>query len=373
MATLLNASLPSDDEEDQDYVPDEVDEEERRAAKAAKKPKRLRGAAAGANVEAEPQAQAPADELEDEDEALPASKREAKKAKVDALWSMLNRKPPAAAAAQPSSCGGGSLASLCKPARSKGKGGADEVGDEGWDGFAMFCKLPSAASPASLPRERSRAAPPVYPPLAACTSCVACARDAHACLDHPAAQAWMRQLGLGSKPKTAVGGTASAATDKTSVAAAALAAAKAATSAAGAARMGGTITVQEQRRFAGQTITVNKEVAAGSKEAQKAAAEAEAAARKKAGLDAVLASLEQAKKVGVGQGDGAPLPAAARDLGRMPVCTAPEAGNGHCPCAWLENTEDCRTAARRIRQSKRCLSCLVSGSFGASTSLPPPP
>ncbi len=134
MATLLNATLPSDDEEDQDYVPDEVDEEERRAAKAAKKPKRLRGAAAGANVEAEPQAQAPADELEDEDEALPASKREAKKAKVDALWSMLNRKPAAAAAAQPSSGGGGLLASLCKPARSKVKGGADEVGDEsmGW-------------------------------------------------------------------------------------------------------------------------------------------------------------------------------------------------------------------------------------------------
>lgn len=238
MASLLNASLPSDDEEDQDYVPDEVDEEERRAAKAAKKPKRLRGAAAGAgaDVEPEPQAQAPADDLDDDDDALPASKREAKKAKVDALWSQLNRKP-AAAAARPGGGGGGSLASLCKPARSKGTGGGDE--------------------------------------------------------------AWMRQLGLGSKPRPAAGSASDGAAGKASVAAAALAAAKAAASAAGAARMGGTITVQEQRRFAGQTITVNKEVAAGSKEAQKAAAEAEAAARKQAGLDAVLASLQQAKKVTV--------------------------------------------------------------------------
>ncbi|KAL4458082.1 hypothetical protein ABPG75_012947 [Micractinium tetrahymenae] len=239
MATLMNANLPSDDEEDQDYVPDEVDEEERRAAKAAKKPKRLRGAAAGAgaDAEAEPEGQAPADELDDEDDALPASKREAKKAKVDALWSQLNRKPAATAAARPTSGGSGSLASLCKPARSQGQGGADE--------------------------------------------------------------AWMRQLGLGYKPKPAAGSAAKGGADKKTVAAAALAAAKAAASAAGAARMGGTITVQEQRRFAGQTITVNKEVAAGSKEAQKAAAEAEAAARKKAGLDAVLASLQQAKKVTV--------------------------------------------------------------------------
>ncbi|EFN58400.1 hypothetical protein CHLNCDRAFT_19583 [Chlorella variabilis] len=86
---------------------------------------------------------------------------------------------------------------------------------------------------------------------------------------------------------------------KTSVAAAALAAAKAAASVAGASRVG-TVTVTEQRRFAGQTITVNKEVAKDSKEAQRAEAEAEAAAeKKKAGLDAVLASLQQAKKVTV--------------------------------------------------------------------------
>lgn len=241
MSNLLNANLPSDDEEDQDYVPDEVDEDERRQAKQNKKPKRLRGAAAGVGVEAAgdgEQAAGVGDELEEED-FMPDSKREAKKAKVDALWNLLNRKP-AAAAAKPAAAGS-LLASLCKPARSKGKGGADE--------------------------------------------------------------AWMRQLGLGSKPKpkpAAAAGAAGAGEGTTSVAAAALAAAKAAASVVGAARAG-TVVVTEQRRFAGKTITVNKEVAAGSKEAQKAAADAEAGAaeRKKAGLDAVLESLQQAKKVTV--------------------------------------------------------------------------
>ena len=111
----------------------------------------------------------------------------------------------------------------------------------------------------------------------------------------------MRQLGLGSKPKAAAG--QSGTEQKVSGAAAALAAAKAAASVAGAGRLG-TVTVTEQRRFAGQTITVNKEVAKDSKEAQEAEAEAEAAAaeKKKAGLDAVLASLQQAKKVVVGGG-----------------------------------------------------------------------
>ncbi|PRW18331.1 craniofacial development 1 [Chlorella sorokiniana] len=233
MANLMTANLPSEDEEDQDYVPDEVDEEERRAAKEKKKPKRLRGAAAGAGADAagsdeEEGSGQGAEELEDPHAALPEAKREAKRAKVDALWSQLNAAKPAARPA----AAGASLAALCKPAAAK-KGGGDE--------------------------------------------------------------AWMRQLGLASKPKPAA---AADGDKKKSVAAAALAAAKAAASAAGASRMA-TVTVTEQRRFAGQTITVNKEVAKDSKEAQKAEAEAAAAAKKQAGLDAVLASLQQAKKVTV--------------------------------------------------------------------------
>ncbi|KAI3435540.1 hypothetical protein D9Q98_001605 [Chlorella vulgaris] len=239
MSNLLNANLPSEDEEDQDYVPDEADDEER-AQKKGKKPKRLRGAAAGAGTDDEAEAGAQAGvsgaELDDDEhEAMPDSKREAKKAKVDALWSLLNRAQPAAK--PPPKPSGSSLASLCKPGagKGKGKGSADE--------------------------------------------------------------AWMRQLGLASKPKTSAAGQAGG-VQKQSVAAAALAAAKAAASVAGASRAG-TVTVVEQRRFAGQTITVNKEVARDSKEAQQAEADAAAAAKKKAGLDAVLASLQQAKKVTV--------------------------------------------------------------------------
>lgn len=128
MANLMTANLPSEDEEDQDYVPDEVDEEERRAAKEKKRPKRLRGAAAGAGAASANSDEEDAggsgaggDELEDHDAALPASKREAKRAKVDALWSQLNAAKPAARPAA-----GASLAALCKPAAAK-KGGGDEV------------------------------------------------------------------------------------------------------------------------------------------------------------------------------------------------------------------------------------------------------
>lgn len=317
MANLLNANLPSDDEEDDDYVPDEVDEEERRLAKAAKKPKRLRGAAAGAGTD-DGDADAdepPRDEVEDPHAALPESKRVAKKAKVDALWSQLNRKPAAAApsapAAKPTGGGGGlSLAALCKP---KGKSSGDEV-----RGLCSSCTCRDGCRF----RVRNLQGP-----------CIRVHRwhPAHPFMcSHPAPkQAWMRQLGLAPRPKpaaaavaagtaagvaaasgsnagssSAAAGAAAASGDAAAAdaerrkasAAAALAAVKAATSVAGASRLG-TVTVAETRRFAGQTITVNKEVAAGSKAAQQAEAEASAAACKKAGLDAVLASLQQAKKV----------------------------------------------------------------------------
>ncbi|KAK9824451.1 hypothetical protein WJX72_010349 [[Myrmecia] bisecta] len=74
-------------------------------------------------------------------------------------------------------------------------------------------------------------------------------------------------------------------------AAAALAAAKTATSVT-AAQQHGKVAVSETRRFAGKDIQVTKQVAVAESEADKKA-------RKKAGLDAVLASLQQAKKVNV--------------------------------------------------------------------------
>ena len=104
----------------------------------------------------------------------------------------------------------------------------------------------------------------------------------------------MRQLGLApgskqQKPK-----------DTTSVAAAALAAAKTAASAT-AAQQYGMVTVTETRRFAGKTVTVQRDVDANSKEAAKAGVGAAGGgpSKKKAGLDAVLESLAQAKKVTV--------------------------------------------------------------------------
>lgn len=162
MATLMNANLPSEDEEDQDYVPDEVDEEEKKAA-AKKKPKRLRGAAAGAGVggdDDEGQGTAPAgNELEDEDSTLPESKRQAKKAKVDALWSQLNAAKPKPAA-KPG--GGASLASLCKPAGSKGKGSADEV--RAWDVQDHARAMPGPCQGRAWDAAAARGVMPLAPP-----------------------------------------------------------------------------------------------------------------------------------------------------------------------------------------------------------------
>jgi hypothetical protein len=258
MANLLNANLPSDDEEDADFVPDEVDsdDEAARKSKQKKKAKRQRGVAAAHDE----------DSGGDDDEppppkAIPEHKRLEKKAKMDDLWSKLNQGMPGAAKA----CGpvvggggGGGVAALCKPASKQGKPGAND--------------------------------------------------------------AWMRQLGLGSiKSKAAASGGP---VDRRAAAAAALAAAKSAASAT-AGQQYGMVTVTETRRFAGQTITVQREVQADSKQAAKAAAAAPAAAsaaaaagagpsssaadpaaaaaaaKKKAGLDAVLASLAQTKKVSV--------------------------------------------------------------------------
>jgi hypothetical protein len=87
----------------------------------------------------------------------------------------------------------------------------------------------------------------------------------------------------------------------TSVAAAALAAAKTAASAT-AAQQYGMVTVTETRRFAGKNVTIQRDVDANSKEAAKAAAGTSGGAggsKKKGGLDAVLESLAQAKKVTV--------------------------------------------------------------------------
>ncbi|KAH7618928.1 putative Craniofacial development protein 1 [Nannochloris sp. 'desiccata'] len=234
MTSLAAANLPSSDEEDEDFVPDEVDSEDeaqkRKNAPPKKKRGRVRGAAAiGAAGEDSDGDGAAVDSDGDGDKksepVIPEHKRIEKKAKMDELWSKMNSskgtKPKPAV----------NLAALCKPVTAKqSKDTAD--------------------------------------------------------------QSWMRQLGLA--PSTQQGKPKNTA----SVAAAALAAAKTAASAT-AAQQYGMLTVTETRRFAGKNVTVQRDVDANSKEAATAGINGAGSSKQKAGLDAVLESLAQAKKVTV--------------------------------------------------------------------------
>lgn len=127
MATLATANLPSDDEEDQDFVPDEVDsEDETRKKQKPKRKRRVRGVAATAESDDD------GDEAEEAPPARPAiseAKLAEKKAKIDEMWASLNTSKPAAKASQPLN-----LAALCKPVAKPKKGGADTVSAE-WRGF----------------------------------------------------------------------------------------------------------------------------------------------------------------------------------------------------------------------------------------------
>jgi hypothetical protein len=107
------------------------------------------------------------------------------------------------------------------------------------------------------------------------------------------ADALLRQLGLA--PAARPTGAAAPPADRRAVAAAALAAAKQAASVSAAAQLG-RVTVTETRRFAGQEVTLQRDVAAGSKAAASSATPAAGAAKPQSGLDAVLASLAAAKK-----------------------------------------------------------------------------
>lgn len=243
MATLGTANLPSEDEEDEDFVPDEVDsdDEARKAAAKSKqgKNKRRRGCAAAAASEED---ESDKDENEASDileDGMSERQREEKKAKLDELWNRMN---------QSHGLGGGNSATTGKLAP-----------------ISNLSKQPTKSMTGD--------------------------------------QSLLQQLGLGVKGRSTGDSEQNPQKDKKAVAAAALAAAKAAASAASAQQYG-MVTVSESRRFAGQTITINKEVSLGSKEALKLKQEggngaSERDAQKKAGLDAVLASLSQAKKVTV--------------------------------------------------------------------------
>ncbi len=126
MASLAAANLPSSDEEDEDFVPDEVDSEDeaqkRKNAPPKKKRGRVRGAAALGAAGAESDEDGDGDGDQKSEPVIPEHKRIEKKAKMDDLWSKLNAnqgtKPKPAV----------NLAALCKPVTAKqSKNKADEV------------------------------------------------------------------------------------------------------------------------------------------------------------------------------------------------------------------------------------------------------
>ena len=110
---------------------------------------------------------------------------------------------------------------------------------------------------------------------------------------------WMRQMGIVGTTKSKSKTTTTTTKTKTAeeIAAEAMAAVKEATASSVLTNASGMITIAETRRFAGKNITVEREVAKGSRDAKLAAANP--VGRKKEGLDAVLDQIAPAKKVTV--------------------------------------------------------------------------
>ena len=108
---------------------------------------------------------------------------------------------------------------------------------------------------------------------------------------------WMRQMGIVGTTKSKSTTTTTKTKTAEEIAAEAMAAVKEATASSVLTNASGMITIAETRRFAGKNITVEREVAKGSRDAKLAAANP--VGRKKEGLDAVLDQIAPAKKVTV--------------------------------------------------------------------------
>jgi hypothetical protein len=140
MTSLAAANLPSSDEEDEDFVPNEVDSDEeaqkRKNAPPKKKRGRVRGAAAIGATGGDSDDDAAAGDGDGDRKAepvIPEHKRIEKKAKMDDLWSKLN----ANQGAKPKPVV--NLAALCKPVTTKqSKDNADQVGSSNFELFS-FC------------------------------------------------------------------------------------------------------------------------------------------------------------------------------------------------------------------------------------------
>ncbi|BDA40355.1 probable craniofacial development protein 1 at C-terminar half [Coccomyxa sp. Obi] len=284
MSNIINApDLPSEDEEDDDYDPSR-DPDAGKDDKPGKQKKlpggRLKRDRGSADEEGE-------DEDDDgdaeEQDVLPVhSKAATKKAKVNALWDQLQQ---GFSAGRPAASAGASTSgvqpvvptkakldwgALCRPAP---KAAPQEDRNRNWM-LQLGFKGKIQSSAATAPPSGSQQPEPSRT-----------ADTASQQVQPPTSESQNNGQGVDSKEavpeqKPAV-----------SLAAAALAAAKAATSST-AAFSHGKVAVTETRRFAGKDIEMTKTVSV-------AAAEAEKQKRNKAGLDAVLASLQAAKKVNI--------------------------------------------------------------------------
>ena len=278
MANLLNAELPSDDEDDLDF--DEVAEakligehDEDAGGKKKKQTRRRGGRLRGAGaVDADMDNGDGGEDCDEEDdeedlvEARKASKEQAaNQAKAADAWSLLN--------------GGGD-----------GRGGSSTK--------AKRQKMDAISGSSS--KETAAAAAVDLDTL--CRN-VAKKKKEQA-RNKKADTSWMRQMGIavGSNTMSTSNGSNSSmkkAPKKTAeeLAAKAMAAVKEATASSVLTNASGMITIAETRRFAGKNITVEREVAKDSRDAKRA--ETNQVGRKKEGLDAVLAQIAPAKKVTV--------------------------------------------------------------------------
>ncbi len=264
MANLLNADLPSDDEDDLDF--DAVEEAKRIGEHddegAGGRKRKARGGARrrvrGAGGIGEEDEGGEGEDAEDLAEARKASKElEANKAKAGAAWSLLSGL-------------GGSGAAAGGPKDTEGvvKGSVGGVGRVG--GKTAAADL-DALCMGIAKKKKDQAK------------------------NKKGDTSWMRQMGI------AGGSTAgNSKTPKVSgeeIAAKAMAAVKEASAGSVLTSSTGMIKISETRRFAGKNITVEREVAKESRDAQRA--QANPAGKKKEGLDAVLEQIAPAKKVTV--------------------------------------------------------------------------
>ncbi|KAK9916406.1 hypothetical protein WJX75_002220 [Coccomyxa subellipsoidea] len=273
MANIVNApDLPSEDEEDDDYDPtrdpdaEKYDANGKKTKTAGGRLKRARGQGATEEEDADEDDDG---ELDEQRVAAPNSIAATKKAKVNALWNQLQQGGKAADSAGASTSGRPAAltwGALCRPVP---KEAPKQDKNRNWM-LQLGFKGTSQSSPGgNLAATQAEIGPS--------TDAASGTRQGS---DLPASQPQIN--GQVPEPKAAV-----------SAAAAAIAAAKAAASATSAAS-NGKVAVTETRRFAGKNIEMTKNMSAA--EAQ---AEAEKQKRNKAGLDAVLASLQAAKKVNV--------------------------------------------------------------------------